>query len=56
MVEEIVASGPSPEIDLLHHLASMILSKHTNGGGLCIACGCLFPCEQAVLAEHNLSL
>jgi hypothetical protein len=30
--------------------------KHTNADALCAVCGCVFPCESAVLAEHNTAL
>jgi len=44
------------EIDVLISLATHVLNEHTNTDGLCAVCGCAFPCERAVLAEHNLAL
>ena len=36
--------------------ATEVLNEHTNDHGLYAVCGCAFPCERAVLAEHNLAL
>jgi hypothetical protein len=44
------------DIEHLAHLASMVLNAHVNERGLCAVCGCAFPCESAVLAEHNTAL
>ena len=52
MVETITEA----EIDALHQLATVVLNEHTNDHDLCAVCGCAFPCERAVLAEHNLAL
>jgi hypothetical protein len=43
------------EIDALHQLATVVLNEHTNDHDLCAVCGTAFPCERAVLAEHNLA-
>jgi hypothetical protein len=43
------------EIERLAHLATAVLNEHTNDNGLCAICGCAFPCESAVLAEHNVA-
>jgi hypothetical protein len=40
----------------LHQLAAMVLGEHQNDHGLCIVCGCAWPCERVVVAEHNLDL
>ena len=32
------------------------LDEHTNQAGLCAVCGTAFPCDSAVLAEHNVAL
>ena len=45
----------SREVEALHQLATVVLNEHTNDGDLCAVCGCAFPCERAVLAEHNLA-
>ncbi|WP_019985228.1 MULTISPECIES: hypothetical protein [unclassified Streptomyces] len=44
------------EVEALHQLATVVLNEHTNDHDLCAVCGCAFPCERAVLAEHNLAL
>lgn len=44
------------EMEHLAQLATMILNAHVNDAGLCVVCGCAFPCESAVLAEHNVAL
>lgn len=31
------------------------LNTHTNDRDLSAVCGCAWPCERAVLAEHNLA-
>jgi hypothetical protein len=37
-------------------LATTVLNEHVNHEGLCALCGCAFPCDLAVLAEHNAAL
>jgi hypothetical protein len=44
------------EIEHLAQIASVVLNVHINQEGLCAVCGCAFPCESAVLAEHNVAL
>lgn len=44
------------EIEHLAQLASAVLNEHVNDHGLCAVCGCAFPCDSAVLAEHNVAL
>ena len=45
------------DLDRLHELATMIINEHVNDAGLCAVCrGVAFPCESAVLAEHNAAL
>lgn len=56
MVETITEIGLSAEMDALHQLATVVLNEHTNDHDLCAVCGSAFPCERAVLAEHNLAL
>lgn len=56
MVETITAPEAGSEIIALHQLATFVLNEHTDDRGLCAVCGCAFPCERAVLAEHNLAL
>jgi len=33
-----------------------VINDHLDDDGLCAVCGSAFPCERAVLAEHNLDL
>jgi hypothetical protein len=56
MVETMAAPDVEREIDALHQLTTVVLNEHTNDLGLCAVCGSAFPCERAVLAEHNLTL
>ena len=44
------------ELERLTRLASVVLNEHTNHEGLYAVCGGAFPCEAAVLAEHNTAL
>ena len=50
-----VASVAS-DLERLAQLAIAVLNQHINDNGLCAVCGCDFPCESAVLAEHNTAL
>jgi hypothetical protein len=56
MVDTMTAPDVEHELDALRQLATVVLNEHTNDRGLCAVCGCAFPCERAVLAEHNLAL
>lgn len=56
MVETITEADVSREIETLRQLATHVLNEHTDDLGLCAVCGCAFPHERAVLAEHNLTL
>jgi hypothetical protein len=40
----------------LAQLASSVINEHINHDGVCAVCGCAFPCDRAVLAEHNLAV
>jgi len=44
------------ELEHLARLATVVLNKHNNDRGLCAVCRCNFPCESAILAEHNVAL
>ena len=37
-------------------LATRVINEHVNADDLRAVCGSAFPCERAVLAEHNLDL
>lgn len=45
----------SPELVAMLATAARVLDEHLNADGLCAVCGCAWPCERAVLAEHNLA-
>jgi len=44
------------ELEHLGRLATVVLNEHGNHAGLCATCDTAFPCDSAVLAEHNLAL
>ena len=44
------------ELKALRDLATQVINEHVNDNALCAVCGSAFPCELAVLAEHNLDL
>ncbi len=44
-----------PEVLQLLKLAARVINEHVNDRGLCAVCGSAWPCEQAVVAEHNLA-
>jgi hypothetical protein len=56
------AHGAEPQVhpdgvEHLAHLAATVLNEHVNTDGRCAAClHTSFPCDSAVLAEHNLAL
>jgi len=43
-------------IQHLGRLATTVRNEHGNDCGLCAVCQVAFPCELAVLAEHNTTL
>lgn len=45
-----------PEVMQLLVLATSVMNEHVNEQGLCVICGSAWPCERAVLAEHNLAV
>jgi hypothetical protein len=46
----------SPDLASLCAAAVQEITEHLNYRGLCVICGSAWPCERAVLAEHNLAL
>lgn len=36
--------------------AAAVLDRHTREHHECVVCGTLWPCDQALLAEHNLAV
>jgi len=55
-VDQLLAERVTPELEALRALASRVINQHVDDRGLCAVCGSAFPCERAVLAEHNLAL
>lgn len=45
----------SRQFDALIITAIEALNTHTNDRDLHAVCGCAWPCERVVLAEHNLA-
>ncbi|HEX5401281.1 MAG TPA: hypothetical protein VFX16_03155 [Pseudonocardiaceae bacterium] len=43
------------DVDQLRRLATRTINEHVDDHGLCAACGSSWPCEFAVLADHNLA-
>ena len=37
-------------------VATREINEHVSDDGLCVICGSVWPCERAVLAEHNLAV
>lgn len=45
------------DLDRLEQLAVRLLDTHIPGiGRACLECGAHWPCEQTILAEHNLEM
>jgi hypothetical protein len=49
-LEEVIA-----DFTALVGVATRVMYEHTNDCDLCAVCGCAWPCERVVLAEHNLA-
>ena len=47
-------TDPAELMDGLRALATRVINEHLDAHGLCAVCSSAFPCERAVLAEHNL--
>jgi hypothetical protein len=43
-------------LEALSSLAATVLGAHTNTTGLCAVCGCAWPCELVLRANHNYDL
>ena len=50
------SADPETTLEALFALATQVLNEHVNDHDLCAVCGSAFPCERAVLADHNLAL
>jgi hypothetical protein len=44
------------EILKMAALATEVINEHTDCNGLCAVCGSAWPCQRAVVADHNLGL
>jgi hypothetical protein len=44
-----------PELAQLIRTATSVINEHVCDRGLCAICGSAWPCERAVVAEHNLA-
>ena len=52
-----VVDDLAADIEHLARLASVVLNAHVNDSGWCAVCrGVAFPCDLAVVAEHNTAL
>ncbi len=43
-------------MEALRSLAVTVINAHTDAAGLCAVCGCDWPCELVLLADHNYCL
>lgn len=55
------AAAPAAEVlpaglEALSSLTVTVLNAHTNAAGLCVVCGCAWPCELVMCADHNYDL
>lgn len=46
----------SDEFVGLRRRASAVIDQHVDRDGRCAVCGCTFPCDLAVVAEHNVAV
>lgn len=44
-----------PKLAQLISTATSVINEHVDAQGLCAICGSAWPCERAVVAEHNLA-
>ena len=57
MLSPTVDPPTAPDILLtLYAIAAREITLHRFEHGVCAHCGCAWPCEVAVQAEHNLAL
>jgi hypothetical protein len=45
-----------PELATLLATAAREIDRHVNTNGRCAVCDSAWPCERALLAEHNLAV
>lgn len=50
------ALDPLPVLDRLGELAVEVFAHHLNSAEYCVICGTGWPCQQVVLADHNLAV
>jgi len=43
------------DLEQLRGRAIRAINEHTNDGGHCTSCASTWPCERALVAEHNLA-
>jgi hypothetical protein len=43
-------------LEALSSLAVTVLNEHVNAARRCAVCGCVWPCELVLLADHNYDL
>jgi hypothetical protein len=55
-VPALTAEGLPAGLEALWSLAVTVLNAHTDAAGLCAVCGCAWPCELVLLADHNYDL
>jgi hypothetical protein len=56
MMQERTVDQCRTPMQLLIALATRVINEHINEHAHCAACGAVWPCERAVLAEHNLAM
>jgi hypothetical protein len=56
ITETATDDAASSVVEALHSLAAVVITEHRSDHDQCAVCGSDFPCELAVLAEHNLAL
>lgn len=50
------ALDPLPVLDRLSELAVEVFAHHLISAECCVICGTGWPCQQVVLADHNLAV
>jgi hypothetical protein len=50
------ALDPLPTLDRLTEVAIAVFASHLNCSECCAVCGTGWPCQQVVLADHNLAV
>jgi hypothetical protein len=45
-----------PALDRLTEVALAVFAEHPNAAERCAVCRTSWPCEQVVLADHNLAV